>query len=120
MKTVSKIGAQVVILYFLLENWTWLQTHLVRGALAITLVLISVQHIIERVWRQVALRKLRENLGKAEAGDLRAQVTLGGTYQCGSNHVRQNYAEAAKWYRKAAEQGDSGAQLPRGARSTPS
>src|SRR3974390_3183985 len=101
MKSVCKFAAQFVILYVLLANWTWVYTHLVLGALAITLVLISVRHMVELVWRKAALRKLRENIGKAEAGDPEAQSTLGSTYYYGSHGISRNYAEAAKWYRKA-------------------
>ena len=39
----------------------------------------------------------------AEQGDADAQYFLGKLYENGRG-VRQNYAEAAKWYRKAAEQ----------------
>ena len=35
-------------------------------------------------------------------------------YEQGQRCVPQNYAEAAKWYRKAAEQGDALAQLSLG------
>jgi TPR repeat protein len=41
----------------------------------------------------------------AEQGDLRAQSVLGSMYLKGRG-VPQNDFEAAKWYRKAAEQGD--------------
>ena len=45
----------------------------------------------------------------AEAGDADAQLGLGGVYFRGY-YVPKDYAEAMKWYRKAAEQGHSGAQ----------
>lgn len=45
----------------------------------------------------------------AEKGDAKAQYALGIFYQQGKG-VRQDYAEAANWYRKAAEQGDAKAQ----------
>ena len=41
---------------------------------------------------------------KAERGDAPAQLTLGFMYSSGLD-VPQDYAEAAKWYRKAADQG---------------
>jgi len=50
----------------------------------------------------VDIKTLREH---AEAGDAKAQFTIGSMYENGSG-VKQDYAEAAKWYRKAAEQGD--------------
>ena len=46
---------------------------------------------------------------KAEKGDATAQWILGSDYQYGKG-VKQDYAEAVKWYRKAAEQGNSYAQ----------
>jgi len=46
---------------------------------------------------------------QAEAGDAKAQFTIGSMYENGSG-VKQDYAEAAKWYRKAAERGDARAQ----------
>ena len=45
----------------------------------------------------------------AEQGDANAQVMLGAMYDFGEG-VRQDYAEAGKWYRKAAEQGYAFAQ----------
>src|SRR3970282_1368751 len=46
---------------------------------------------------------------QAEAGDAKAQFNIGSMYENGSG-VRQDYAEAAKWYRKAAERGDGEGQ----------
>ena len=45
------------------------------------------------------------------AGNLKgnAQYNIGGMYEFGLG-VTEDYAEAAKWYRKAAEQGDARAQ----------
>ncbi|MBV8244134.1 MAG: SEL1-like repeat protein [Hyphomicrobiales bacterium] len=43
----------------------------------------------------------------AEHGDARAQLSLGGMYYNGQG-VPQDYPEAAKWTRKAAEQGYGG------------
>ena len=47
---------------------------------------------------------------QAEDGDALAQYTLAGFYHRGNN-VPQDRVEAAKWYRKAAEQGLDIAQL---------
>jgi TPR repeat protein len=44
--------------------------------------------------------------GKAEAGSAKAQTLLGDFYMAGSD-----FTNAVVWYRKAAEQGDVGAQL---------
>lgn len=45
----------------------------------------------------------------AEQGDSQAQYELGNIYRRGQS-VEQSYVEAAKWYRKAAEQGYAKAQ----------
>src|SRR5512145_2545011 len=55
---------------------------------------------------QTLFRLYRE---AAEKGDAAAQALLGGMYVCGEN-VPRDYAEAAKWYRLAAEQGHSDAR----------
>ena len=47
--------------------------------------------------------------GRAEKGNAKAQFDLGLKYDTGEG-VRQDYAEAAKWYRKAKDQGVAGAQ----------
>lgn len=46
---------------------------------------------------------------KAEQGDAEAQKTLGAIYAKGMG-VKEDYTEAAKWYRLAAEQGNAAAQ----------
>jgi len=53
-----------------------------------------------------ALRLFRQ---VAELGDANAQHNLGIMYRFGEG-VPQNYAEAVKWFRKGAEQGNAGAQ----------
>lgn len=47
---------------------------------------------------------------KAQAGDAQAQLSLGNLYHNGRS-VPQDYAQAAQWYRRAAEQGLSAAQF---------
>jgi hypothetical protein len=47
---------------------------------------------------------------KAEKGDATAQGILGCDYNNGEG-VKQDYAEAVKWYRKAADQGNAMAQV---------
>ena len=54
-----------------------------------------------------ALRAVRP---LAEQGDADAQYYLGAMYENGRG-VRQNYAEAAKWYRRAAEQSHAEAEM---------
>ena len=51
----------------------------------------------------------RETLQAAERGDAHAQALLGEMYEKGRG-VRQDYAEAVKWFRQAAEQGHAVAQ----------
>jgi TPR repeat protein len=56
-------------------------------------------------------QKLNDCLKNAEAGDAESQYTIGIQYEHGNFDFSQDYIEAAKWYRKAAEQGHAGAQL---------
>ena len=49
-------------------------------------------------------RSFQEQFKAAEQGDAEAQTSLGLMYDNGKG-VPQDYAEAVKWYRKAAEQG---------------
>jgi uncharacterized protein len=49
----------------------------------------------------------------AEKGNPNAQYTLGEMYRSGQG-APQSYAEAVKWFRKAADQGDARAQLSLG------
>ena len=61
-----------------------------------------------------ALRKqFLEYKAKAEQGDATAQHNLGVCYVTGQG-VKQDYAEAVKWYRKAAEQNNAKAQVSLG------
>jgi len=50
---------------------------------------------------------------KAERGDAEAQKNLGAIY-AGGQSVKQDYQEAARWYRQAADQGHAGAQTALG------
>ena len=50
---------------------------------------------------------------KAEGGNAQAQRDLGAAYAKG-NGVKQDYDEAAKWYEKAAGQGNASAQAALG------
>ncbi len=56
-------------------------------------------------------QKLNDCLKKAEAGDAKSQYTIGIQYENGNFDFPQDYSEAAKWYRRAAELGHAGAQL---------
>jgi hypothetical protein len=55
--------------------------------------------------------KLRSLRARAEKGDSKAGVELGSAYEFGFLGAPRDYAEALKWYRKAAEEGDVGARL---------
>ena len=57
---------------------------------------------------------LKNLISNAEKGDVASQFALGECYYNGDG-VEVNHSEAAKWYRKAAEQGDINAQLKLGA-----
>ena len=48
---------------------------------------------------------LADTRAKAEKGDAQSQWALGNAFEIGFLNVAKNYVEAAKWYRKAAEQG---------------
>jgi TPR repeat protein len=47
---------------------------------------------------------------EADQGSIISQVLLGHFYKLGDKGVPQDFAEAAKWYRLAADQGAAGAQ----------
>jgi TPR repeat protein len=51
---------------------------------------------------------------RAAAGDAEAQFTLGKNYEAGRSGLKKDYAEAATWYRKSAEQGNVYAQASLG------
>lgn len=57
--------------------------------------------------RRAEMEGLRE---AARRGDTRALCRLGEIYKRGEGDVRQDAAEAARWYRRAAELGDPSAQ----------
>ena len=46
----------------------------------------------------------KEDLDAAKRGNVRAQYDVGESYAWGKG-VKQDHAEAVKWFRKAAEQG---------------
>lgn len=52
-------------------------------------------------------KPLRE---RAAAGDIDAQFLLGKNYEAGRGGLKQDYAEAYKWYRAAADRNDPFAQ----------
>ena len=67
----------------------------------------------QAVWADDA-SDFRQTLQLAQQGDAYAQYNLGVMYEKGQG-VRQDYAEAVKWYRQAADQGYVKAQYNLGA-----
>ena len=47
----------------------------------------------------------------ADKGDAQSQVVLGNVYRNGGGEIRQDLAEAVKWFRLAADQGNAEAQM---------
>jgi len=60
---------------------------------------------------QPARPPLRE---RAVKGDADAQFTLGKNYEAGRGGLKKDYAEAASWYLKSAEQGNAYAEASLG------
>jgi TPR repeat protein len=61
-------------------------------------------------------RRIERCRQAAMSGDTRAQLTMGYAYEHSDYGLPQDYAEAVKWYRKAAEQNNGKAQLNLGVR----
>ena len=55
-----------------------------------------------------------ELVKRAEAGNAKAQYSLGHCYYCGEHGVAIDHKEAVKWWTKSAEQGNADAQLDLG------
>ena len=51
---------------------------------------------------------------RAAAGDPEAQFSLGKNYEAGRSGLKQDYAIAASWYQKSADQGNAYAQASLG------
>lgn len=62
-----------------------------------------------------ASRHRQRLIAAAKAGGADAQSRLGDIYRVGDEHTKQDYAEALRWYRAAAEQGDANAENNLGA-----
>jgi TPR repeat protein len=63
----------------------------------------------QRDWKALAWT-IEKAIAAANDGDEEAQVELGNGYFRGQPGLPKDYAEAAQWYRKAAEQGNSAGQ----------
>lgn len=72
-----------------------------------TMVLDSDYTAIRMVSNNLAKEELSSLRAKAEAGDVQAQVTLGMAYQQGCPGAAHDRDESLKWYRLAANQGNS-------------
>ncbi len=83
--------------------------------LAAVLACLMLQGAVQTACASELLLRLRpEMLAKtkadAEAGNADAQCTMGAIYSLGVEDVRQDWAEARRWYEKAAAQGNAEAQ----------
>ena len=80
--------------------------------LMLTLLLVTTAFVFQLCAQQSDQdRKLFEELrSQGEKGDAQSQLKLGGAFEFGSFGVAKDAAEAVKWYRKAAEQGNAAAQ----------
>src|ERR1700686_3326174 len=67
-------------------------------------ILVRVERNHRRWAKWAAVNRVR-----AERGDAKSQLELGGMYYYGKG-VSKNYVEAARWYRKSAEQGNPKAE----------
>ena len=83
--------------------------------LIFTLLLASSVAVVQLAAQQTKAdqKPMEEVKAKAEAGDAESQVELGRRYDEGAG-VEKDHAEAAKWYRKAAEQNYAKAQYKLG------
>ena len=73
---------------------------------------VNAKHNLDKMYKIFrAFFKIQKPLAKL--GDVVAQADVGLMYELGQG-VPQDYAEAVKWYRLAAEQGDVGAQFKLG------
>lgn len=74
---------------------------------------LGVLAVASSGWAQPVPGKpgLRERAAK---GDADAQFTLGKNYEAGRGGLQRDFAEAGRWYRMAAEQGDVFAQASLG------
>jgi TPR repeat protein len=77
-----------------------------------TLLLASSVAVVQLAAQQTKAdqKPIEEVKAKAETGDAKSQMELGRRYDKGAG-VAKDHAEAAKWYRKAAEQNYVDAQF---------
>ena len=90
-----------------------------RAALVAVLILLSCSGAV--AWAELKYESIQSLRAQAEQGDADAQYHLGRLYRVGKLYVGgrnvfgegvpQNYAEAAKWFRRAAQQGHNDAKF---------
>ena len=78
-----------------------------QGTRTDTIVVVKRDTIVKVQYSTEAEQLYR---AKAENGDISAQFNLGCYFYSGEKGLSQNYAEAVKWYTKAASQGHAAAQ----------
>lgn len=66
--------------------------------------------LLQRSYKTIQT-KFQETMKQAKDGNAEAQDALGIWYRDGKDGAPQDYAQSAIWFRKAAEQGDMGAQF---------
>jgi len=72
-------------------------------------VMLIIWLLCEKVHERKMEDEMRSTFLRAQGGDMAAQTNLGRMYYYGLS-LPQNYDEASKWFRKAADQGDARAQ----------
>ena len=82
--------------------------------LSLTLGLAQAQRTVKELLSAAYLgdrAALQELIGMGQAGNAKVQDELGFIYYNGIGMVPKDLVMAASWWRKAAEQGDAGAQF---------
>ena len=79
--------------------------------LLLSLALMLVGQTLHAQQSEADRKALVALRAQAEASDARAQYALGAAFYAGLFGAATNYAEAVKWFRKAAEQNDAKAQF---------
>jgi TPR repeat protein len=105
MTTTRRIAAQA---------GTALRSTLVSLVLAGTALAGQYEEGTAAIERKDNAGALRHFLRASDDGDARAQYFLGIMYYFGSEVTPQSFSIASKWYRKAAEQGNTSAQTDLG------
>jgi tetratricopeptide (TPR) repeat protein len=110
MGLVACVGAYAIVHFFLSD---WSRLGISPAERAVAKVLAEPQSAGEP-FKYAFDAYLRRDYGaviqvlesRAEKGEAKVQFILGGAY-----HASQNYTDAMKWYRRAAEQGYADAQI---------